>query len=211
VKHGRTRSFAEFCAVYAADPFSRHVFDPLRVLREYSSYFGRDSVTVYRYDEIMRDRKDVAQHFMTEILGIQSFAKLDTELHNVRLSIAAAELIRRLNAAGLDGTRLLINDPEIRPLLMETTQRSSAFVGSVPLSYNQFLFGYMEKQLVEQWADRIVGFDPSQPLFTERVHVAEYLRNDIWTEMPSLNQAFLQYVQRKKASVQPVFGRASSR
>ena len=202
VKHGRATTFLEFCTGFLTQPFASHRLNPLRVLRDYAAVFGREAITVYRYDRIVSTRGDVAGHFMNEVVGLANYGRPNGgEFYNRALAIGPVELMRRLNACGLSGRGLMSSDPQLRQLVIEMVQKSAPYVGRLDLSYEMFLFSHLERELIKLWGDRIAGFGQGETiLFDQRAHAIEYLRPEIWVEEPALNHAFQRYVEKRVAT-----------
>lgn len=177
LKHDYTCGLPEFLASCMVRPFSVHVLNPSGIVDGWAAVFGRGAIEIYLYDEI----EDTAHHFMTEVLKLPAYEKLaEFKWINVSFDYGSAELVRVLNTLNLKGVEILMRSEPAKILAKQLLQKSDPFLKSIRVDYDSFIFQHIERGLLRNWHDRIIGLESRGRVFRKRVAWTEFIDCDFW-------------------------------
>lgn len=99
VKFGLTNSLSYYLLLHISRPFRSKIINHCTVLDIWSACFGKDSIKIVDYDDLIEKNVDIYKHFEESILSIQSsyvhgqgFSK-----ENISLDVAHAEILRHMH------------------------------------------------------------------------------------------------------------------
>lgn len=95
VKHGESVFYHEFCLRHFAFPFSSRVLNHALAVAEFAHVFGKDTVNVFSYDELLNKGNIVELFF--NMIGLSNAAS-DPSRVNESFDPVTVEIIRSLNS-----------------------------------------------------------------------------------------------------------------
>lgn len=96
VKHGDTRTYAEYITPHYAKPYASEVLNINNCIALYEEYFGKDSINVFDYDWCL-EHGGLLDAFI-DFFDLKGDLNISMERVNNGLSILDVEIIRALNA-----------------------------------------------------------------------------------------------------------------
>lgn len=195
VKHRLADDFGGFLAGCLTQPFRTHLLDAAGIIRRMARVFGASSISIYRYETVMRAYGDAARHFMTEVLDLREYEP-DAEARSINKSMdhVLTEIIRCLNRTGQYGVKIWQEDARVRLLSDQTAERSAPYAKIIEMNYDQFVPHQLERNLMTAIRDLRLTVDPDVPvaphspsgispdgwIFERREHEITYLDPSIW-------------------------------
>ncbi len=140
VKQGSTLQFLEVLAHNLRNPVTSRIINIDRCLSVYAELFGRDSIKIVSYDEVLASGADVFEHFAGVFLSGLRLRLPERHRVNVSLTATQTELMRLFNLLGreslVDSSRLLrffyLQHPPAP--LRDVLARLETFVTTIELS-----------------------------------------------------------------------------
>jgi hypothetical protein len=96
VKHGDTRTYAEYVTPHYTRPYASGVLNINNCVKLYSDYFSKDSIRFFDYEWCL-EQGGILKYFV-QYLNIKGELRIDSERVNNGLSVLDIEIIRALNS-----------------------------------------------------------------------------------------------------------------
>lgn len=183
VRHGWDATLLEYLANHAAwvGSVDAKIMDPCVQARKFSEIFGRDSIRLFCYENIVDAGDDLFKHFWTKILGIDTPAPVAEERRiNASQPGAAIELLRSLNELYIEqrGTsprnRILAAFQKNKGTVEALSDYAGflSFINSkssnILLDSRQEFFQVRERRLVHEFGERIENAESNSRLFNRK-------------------------------------------
>lgn len=183
IRHGWDITLLEYLANHAAwlGPMDGKIMDPCIQARKFSEIFGRDSIRMFCYENILDGGNDLFRHFWDKILGIGTPAPAAEDRRiNASQPGATIELLRSLN-------ELYIEQRHAAPRnrILAAFQKNKGIVEALP-DYGDFLsfvdsksstilldsrqefFQVRERRLMHEFGERIENTESNSKLFSRQ-------------------------------------------
>lgn len=177
IKGGSNQPFQDYLDKFMRSPRVSPQINYTKIWDKFASVFGRDSIILVSYSNLMDRKEDVFRHFLREILDVK--AELDPELRrsdvNTILAPVQLEVLRVLNhavrSAGLTHrpvrkARFMRDTMNQIPAPLKAAIQEAMTRVSINDGAPEFAKAFAD---MSTWSDHLVGQDKGGPLFSFRL------------------------------------------
>jgi hypothetical protein len=219
LKHGRIHTLPAFLLQHLQSPRHSRVCNPDAVLETYMDRFGRASVSIACYSDIIDRGIDLFEHFAANFLAWPDAERVPLKRRpNPSRDAKETELIRALNAhgqaRGMPATSRLrwaydrLKDPSLPAALYPAMDLHTK---TLELDDNIAGLASLHKALVRNYSSHLVGPRPPGRLFEPKTATLTYISADYLSE-PGAGGALRQMYKRiEERLAQPDAPKAFSR
>jgi len=184
VKEGYFEIVADYYARCVRNPRIEPELNPSLIWNKFSNVFGRESLKLISFNNLVDSQTDLLDHFVDAILNWH-YARRPTEIDaNTSPTIPDTEILRALNylhykATGQTSDKVRISYFEKRGQLdlTELNQAIESDLGTLALDDNAAPFGPVYADM-EKYQDRVLNPKSGSPFFQRRARRFKYARQN---------------------------------
>ena len=184
IKHGWTHTLLEYIGSYSGwtDTIDASIMNPFVQASKFARVFGRDSIRMFSYDNMVDSKKDIYDVFWTNILGISAAPPIvERRKLNESLNGTMIEVLRSLNEhhqsiSGAKPSNFVISRYQPQRAAIEDTAGYKEFARAfeahavtLNLDNTQELFRNRERMLINNFGSRIENKAAADQLNTRQV------------------------------------------
>jgi hypothetical protein len=184
IRHGRDDTLLEYVASFAGwtKVFEPATMNPVAHITKFADVFGRESLKLICYDNIVQDGGDLFDFFWTHIIGLAETAPPgETRIIHPSQPLHMIEMLRSLNQIYRERTGKSPGDRLLGPYQKQrkTIEASAAYdgfkaafgehAGSLRLSSRQEAIRVLDRRMLNLFGDRIINKADGDRLFARDV------------------------------------------
>lgn len=178
VKNGETLTFPEFMMQHLGNPYASTTINYGTRLDSFVKTFGKDSVSLVSYSNIVDKGGDIGEHFFRQFLHWSDAPLIPAIRPNISLSLQDAEMIRILNRLeGIPGSSVTERYLRMKARLNlgKVFAAMEKHVSVIWVNENSPALRRLHEEMFREYGDRLVPPQFEKYFFIQRLGDLEYV------------------------------------